>query len=254
MSYAYVGQASIQSSSGGVASEALTYAPVAGNAIFVAVGYSAGSATAMIASGSHGLQDQSGNDLPYVECGTGYHNAGSGYGQHFLFVPNIRSGVTSITAAVASAVNPLGVGVAEYSGLAATVDGQAHNDAQTAASTGADVVTSTTITPTGATGGAILIGFCGGYSAFETAVAGTGFTARPSGGAGWLIGSQGGVADKRITSNTAVAATFTANTSGHVYSTYAFVVDEAGGAPSILLTQLERGTRGFNRGVMRGLA
>jgi hypothetical protein len=192
----------------------------------------------MVASGSGGLTNQNGVQIPFLEAGTGYYNVSTEYGFHVLYVPRFPPGTTSVIAQLShTATGTMGMGIAPYLGLTAAlaIDAFASNPAQSAANTTQDTVTSTTCTPTGAApNGALCWGCSFSFSAFEVPSVGTGF----GNTATWIIPPEGLIEDKLITSNAAVAATFKATTTGHIYTSYVVVIDLA--PPSAGLTRNQR--------------
>ena len=223
MAYSLVNSAGGNTGSASVTSYTLTYTPSnVGNVFFLVIGYDASVATAISS-----IKNQASTTVSYTEIGTGYIN-GSGYGQHVVVLFGVPTGTTSITVTLAASVGGgIGVYLQEYSGLAGSIDKSIVANV-TSSSTSANNVSSGNVTPTGvaAAGGGILWSWAGSYSAFESCTAGTGFGHYAA--VTEII--QGAVEDKRITTNSAVAATWTPPTSGNVYEVVAVVIDESGTA------------------------
>jgi hypothetical protein len=200
----------------------LAYTPDAGNGVFIIVGYlNGGGSPVTVAIAS--FANQNGTNIPFV-LGDQVDASEFNYGQGLAWVPALPSGTTSITVTMAATCSGgIGMAIIEFSGLSSTlsVDVQGASSLIAAPSTDTDALVSPTVTPTGAADGAIVFGFAGSYSGFEAAGIGTGFT-----GATETIVSEGVYEYKRITSNASVAATWTANVSGHIYSPVVMVVDE----------------------------
>lgn len=228
MAYTLISQ--VQSTPGTLTSS-ITRTPVSNAGAFLTVSYRNGGGAALTVSS---LTNQASANIPFTAATFSAFNigAGVGYGQILLWVPVFPAGTTSYTLTLSSTPSSAGdtfFDHCEYTGLSKslTIDAQA-GQTQAAPGAGTDAVTSTAATPSNvlAAGGGIVFGFSGSYSTFESNAAGTGFgnylAVNPSPG---TLGA-GAIEDKRITTNAAVAATFTAATGGNTYATQIIVIPE----------------------------
>lgn len=147
-----------------------------------------------------------------------------------------------------------GICAANQAGLDNTTAGQEIGQTQASPGTGANAITSTTLTPASQPG--MLMGFgIDDAGSAVTVSAGTGFTTRGT-IANWDsgIGDISRVEDIRLTATTAKAATFTASSApGHTVA-FAVFVPESGGAVAPTYPQLEHATgRGSFRGMGLGI-
>lgn len=229
MPYAYVSSDSAASLSGST-TRAVTATISAGEGVVVAV--------LMHNSGGSisGVSDAMGNT--YVSAGTPLAPPGEEV-YAIYYCKNVLGGTGAITATFASSANYSGIAYFRYTGLSSSADAQGMNGStQTASGTGTDAVTSGNITPSAQP--AMVFGLTVDGDGGSTLTAGTGYTTRGA-VSNWdsVIGFSTLAEDKRITSTSAVAATFTTNQGAHRMNTVGAVFTEAvagGSSPRSLLT------------------
>lgn len=203
----------------------VTISPTAANLLIIAIKTSAGGGTPT-ASLTDNLSDTYSTALATF--------SGSSWNITFFYLKNIPSGITTLTATFAGGTpGNTDISVVEYSGLdtSAPFIGITADNIQVAPGATTDVITSATISLTNVP--AMLIGFSIDNPNNGTPTAGTGFTGHGSGG------TSAGAAtweDKRFTSNTTPAATFTSATHGtDTFDTFALAFSEpsAGGGAAL---------------------
>lgn len=231
MTYAFV-QKKQNSISGGssttVASGNSDTAITAGNALFWIVAYNAASARTITMAG---------NSNTYTEVGN-FRDTTTQIGLIWGYAENVNGGTTELTATFNASVSSRSICFAEYSGL--RIDGTiygANEDAegnQATPGTGTDGVTTGNITPGQQPG--VLVGFAFDVIAGNTPNSGTGFTDR---GGVWVFGGANNFArleDKRVTSTSAVAATFTATNNQRHLSAAIFLREVVAGGATVVVT------------------
>lgn len=217
MAYAFVQQKdAIVLSAGTTATTPNTdSALTAGNIVFWCATYGSSSSKTVTMSDSSGL-------LSFTQCGSIFNATDDGSLVWGYAVVN-TSGVTAVTATISSSVSFTGVYIAEYSGLSLTpyTSGEAVAFRSAAPGTGTDAITSGN-TPSLATVPAAVVGFCFDRAGANAPAAGTGFTGLSSVWSGYGVSEH-----KRVTANSAVAATFTASNGSNNYYTAVLVLAEA---------------------------
>ena len=141
-------------------------------------------------------------------------------------------GSTTITATLSVTQPNRGISVTTYSGLDTNVAQASNSGNQTSPGTGADAVTTGNMTPTGQP--AILFAIGRDLTGGGALNAGTGFTSQGT-QTNWDTndGETSRIEDKRLTSTSAVAGTFTAaGGTDHIYS-FGIVVGELVAGPTI---------------------
>lgn len=176
-----------------------------------------------------GVADAMGNT--YTSAGTPLAPPGEEV-YAIYYCKNVIGGTGDITATFASTANYSGIAYVRYTGLSISDDAQGMNGStQTASGTGTDALTSDNITPSAQP--AMMFGLTVDGDGGSTISAGTGFTGRGN-LSNWnsVIGFNTAFEDRRITSLSAVAATFTTNQGAHRMNTVGAVFTEvaAGGS------------------------
>lgn len=227
MAYGYIQKKSNQVSGGSsstIATGNTDAALTAGSVVYFCVGYNAASARTIT------LADGLGNT--YVSDGN-IRDTTTQIGIIWGHGVIDTGGIADLVATFSAAVSSRSIVLAEYSGIDTTtpfVTGETASQNQATPGTGTDGLSSTNITPGGQP--AALIGLSFDIIAANTPSAGTGFTDR---GSLWPFGGGAGYArleDKRLTSTSAVAATFTAaNNQRHL--TAGIILREAAGGATI---------------------
>lgn len=149
------------------------------------------------------------------------------------YCKNVIGGTGAIAATFDSEANYSGIAYFRFTGLSTSGDAQGMSGStQTASGTDTDALTSGNVTPSDQP--AMVFGLTVDGDGGSTIAAGTGFTDRGS-LANWnsVIGFNTAFEHKRITSLSAVAATFTSNQGAHRMNTVGAVFTEAvaAGAP-----------------------
>lgn len=184
-----------------------------------------------------GVADAMGNT--YTSAGTPLAPAGEEVYAIF-YCKNVIGGTGDITATFTDPANYSGIAYFRYTGLSASADAQGMNGStQPASGTGTDALTSGDITPSAQP--AMVFGLTVDGDGGSTITAGTGYTTRGS-ISNWnsVIGFTTAFEDKRITSLSAVAATFTTNQGAHRMNTVGAVFTEAVAGGSSLLSKMRR--------------
>lgn len=158
-----------------------------------------------------------------------YWDATGQWGMAWGVCESPSTGTTPVTITFDAAADNTAVYVVEASGLGSFVTGERNGAVQNAPGTGTDGTTTGNITPS--TQPAMLLGICCNVSASNTPAAGTGFTSLTG---VWNYGGGTPFARPehiRLTSTSAVAATWTASNGTNRYMTAAIVVPEGGASP-----------------------
>lgn len=235
--YAYVQKVSNSSSAAGITTLStanLGSNPTTGDLFWYVIAYS-GNTTGVTAT----VTDTKGNT--FTQIGT-FFNSTSGQSFAYGYSKNISGGSSddfTMTLTGSGGRASLAMYVAEYSGLDTTApytSGETAEQGQASPGSGSNLVTSGN-TPALSTQPAALIGFSQADNTANGYTVGTGFTSR---GNLWDYNSDndGGTMffafteDKRLTSTSAVAATFTnSGGGGDEFNTIAAVFKETGGGP-----------------------
>lgn len=163
-----------------------------------------------------------------------YWDATGQWGMAWGVCESPATGTTPVTITFDAAADNTAVWVVEASGLGSFVTGERNGAVRDAPGTATDGVSSGNITPS--TQPAMLLAICCNVSASNTPTAGTGFTSLTG---VWNYGGGTPFARPehlRLTSTSAVAATWTASNGSNRYMTAAIVVPEGAGAQSITLS------------------
>jgi hypothetical protein len=166
-------------------------------------------------------------------------NTDNGHSEQLFYCPNLPAGTRTITATFSVTQTNRDIAYARFTGAdtaAAAQTGAANFQVSPGPGTGTDAVTSGNMTPTSQPGA--VWGVSVNHIAASTINAGTGYTSL-----GTLTAYNGLQGDnslnewKRITSTSAVAATFTATSASEEFDTVAMIVSEATAAATGLVGQ-----------------
>lgn len=233
MAYAYVQTAQNSVTASGattVATGNFGANPTTGNFIIAGAFYD-GNGTTSLTGLTITLTDTLGNTYTPLKT---VDDTTNGYRLALFYAKNITGGgANSVTATYGTPPSSnfyKGVFAAEYSGLdtsAPFTSGEVAGQEQNSVGTGTDAISSGN-TPALSTQPCLVVGFTSiAHSTAGPSSSGTGYTSR---GSFWQFGTGTNFAtleDKRVTSTSAVAATFTAPSSGSSYMTIVGVFKEA---------------------------
>jgi IPT/TIG domain len=227
VTYALVGTPVSNSTASSVSTLTATYSPTAGNGVLVIYCYQNANVVNVTS-----IQNQSGTALTYVQVAAVHDNASYG-GIAAFWLPNVPSGITGIKLNTDTAAG-IGMTVLEYSGLwtSNAAAGVTAPSSFPTATTATDNL-SVSVTPTQQPG--MLFALALDLTHATVLTAGTGFTARTNASYTLSFGSLVvRTEDKRITSTSAVNATFTNGaTTGDAFEIIAFVIPEPPAAPAL---------------------
>jgi hypothetical protein len=228
MTYALVQAFALSSGGSAATTKTYTMAPTAGHGVMLAVSYQNANTVNITA-----IKDQASNNLTYTVTNTAHDNPSFGSAA-LVWLPNVGSGITSITITVDTSTI-LGVRGFEYSGLWTTNSGAGTASSSTLTATLATDNLSQAITPTQQP--AMLFSYAMDLTHNSGPNAGTGFTSRAIDAATLSFGTATyRVQDKRITSTSATNSTFTnVSTSGDQFIVLTVVIPEPPPAPVLSL-------------------